>query len=167
MAILSGMDQNRIVDFLKVAIGYSASASAPYQGTLATNFSASSAQLGHIRLITTVTPSNSTTNGSELSGNGYVPGTGINFTTGTAGTFSTPAYSGGQAATQNNASLQQTSMPAATVGGIEIWDSAGTSPAYVASLRWWWGQLTVPVTTNANDTLLFNASAIQAAIISP
>lgn len=167
MAILSGMDQNRIVDFLQVAIGYSAKGTAPFQATLATTFSASSSQLGHIRLITTATPSSSTQNGSELSGNGYVPGTGINYTTGTAGTFTLPAYSGGQAATQNNASLQQTSMPAATIGGIEIWDSAGTSPAYASSLRWWWGQLTVPVTTNSNDTLLFNASAIQAAIVSP
>ena len=38
MAILSGMDQNRIVDFLQVAIGYSAKVTAPYQATLATTF---------------------------------------------------------------------------------------------------------------------------------
>lgn len=157
----SGMDQNRIIDFLKVAIGYSANVSTPFTAVLANPFSASSSQLGHIRLITTVTPSSSTVNGSELSGGGYTPGTGITYSTGSSGAFSTPAYSSGQAATQNNTQLQQINMPAATIGGIEIWDSAGTP------IRWWWGQLTSPVTTNNLDTLSFNAGGIIAAVLSP
>ena len=163
----SGMDQNRLNDFLAVTVGQSANVSSPFTAVLANPFSASSSQLGHIRVITTATPSTSTTNGSELAGGSYVQGTGINYATGSSGAFTAPAFATGQSTTQNSTALQQTGMPAANVGGIEIWDSKGTAPAYAASLRWWWAQLSSPVTTNNGDTLQFNAAAIIAAMYGP
>jgi hypothetical protein len=160
----TGMDANRIIDFLSVAIGYNAGASGPHQGTLASAFTAGTSNLGHVRLITSATPSTAQINGSELSGGGYTPITGITYSTGTAGTFSTPTYSAAApagAATSNNAALQQTNMPGpVTIGGIEVWDSAATP------LRWWWGALNSPVTVNALDTLVFNPAGINAAITS-
>ncbi len=158
----SGMDQNRIIDFLKVAIGYACITTGTFQGVLANPFTGTSGGTngGHIRLILNSSPSSSNTNGTEIAGGSYVAGTGITYNTGSSGSFTTPTYSSPQASTSNSGSLQQTGMPATTTGGVEIWDSAG-SP-----LRWWWGQLTAPVTTNANDTLLFNASAIVAAVVS-
>jgi hypothetical protein len=168
----SGMDQNRLNDFLAASVGYSANVSSPFTAVLATPFSASSSQLGHIRVITTTTPSTSTSNGSELAGGSYVQGTGIQYTTGSAGQFSTPVFGSGpggsgESSTGNNAQLSQTGMPAANIGGTEIWDSKGTAPTYATSNRWWWGQLSTPVSTNNGDTLVFNANAIIAALFGP
>jgi hypothetical protein len=42
-------------------------------------------------------------------------------------------------------------MPAATVNGVEIWDSAGTP------VRLWWGPLTTPRSLQAGDELKFSA----------
>lgn len=60
--------------------------------------------------------------------------------------------SGGQIA--NNAVINFTGMPAATVVGIEIYDSAGT-PKRLA-----YGALTANKTTASGDTLQFAASSI-------
>lgn len=53
----------------------------------------------------------------------------------------------GSGSSVNSADVVFTNMPAATIVGIEIWDSAG-SP-----FRWWWGAAVAPKTTNLGDTL--------------
>jgi hypothetical protein len=54
----------------------------------------------------------------------------------------------------NNAALNFTNMPAITVTGVEIWDSAGTP------VRKWFGALTASKTTNAGDTLSFSTGSL-------
>jgi hypothetical protein len=49
-------------------------------------------------------------------------------------------------------------MPACTVGGIELWDSAGTP------VRRWFGLLSASKTLGAGDTISFAASAISIAL---
>lgn len=53
----------------------------------------------------------------------------------------------GSGSSVNSADVVFTNMPAATIVGIEIWDSAG-SP-----FRWWWGAAVLPKSTNLGDTL--------------
>ncbi len=53
----------------------------------------------------------------------------------------------GTGSSVNNADQVFTNMPAVTVVGVEIWDSAGTP------FRWWWGPAVAPVPTNLGDTL--------------
>src|SRR5215469_11602121 len=150
----SGIDSNRLNDWMAVVIGESA----PGAGVavLAHGFTAGASNQGHVRLMTA--NGNSTTNGTELNGGSYVQGTGIVYSTGTSGGFTAPSYSAGQGSTQTNTTLSQAGMPAATTVGIEIWDSAGTP------LRWPWGALASTVTTNNGDTLSFGSGAISAAI---
>jgi hypothetical protein len=151
----SGMDANRVTDFLGVVVGYSA----PAAGTavLTSGFNSGASSLGHIRLMTT--NGSSTVNGTQLSGGSYVTNTGITYATGTSGAFSAPAYSAGSGTVQTNTSLSQAGMPAATVAGIEIWDSAGTP------LRWLWGALASAITTNNGDTLSFGSGAVLATLV--
>lgn len=151
----SGLDANRVVDFLQVAVGYSA----PSAGTavLAAGFNSGASSKGHLRLMTV--NGSSTVNGTELAGGSYVPGTGIAFSTGTSGAFSAAAYASGSGTIQTNTTLSQAGMPAATTVGIEIWDSAGTP------LRWPWGSLASAITTNNGDTLSFAAAAILATLV--
>jgi len=59
----------------------------------------------------------------------------------------------------NSGTVAFTAMPAVTVTGVEIYDSAG-SPR-----RAWVGALTTPRTTGAGDTLSFAASSISASLI--
>jgi hypothetical protein len=84
--------------------------------------------------------------GTELtSGGSYVAATGILMPFGAA----SAGVSG------NSGTASQTNMPAATIVGIEIWDSAGTP------LRKWWGALSANKTTVLGDTLSFAANAVQ------
>jgi hypothetical protein len=53
----------------------------------------------------------------------------------------------GTTTTANSADIVFTNMPAITVVGIEIWDSAGTP------FRWWWGAATASKTVNLGDTI--------------
>ena len=154
----SGLDQNRVTDWLNATIGESCASGGSHTAVLATPFSGSASQFGHIRLMTV--NGNSTSNGTELSGGSYVQGTGVQYGTGTSGNFGAAAYSSGAGSTSNGTAVSQTGMPAATTAGIEIWDSAGTAPAYAASNRWWWGALSSAVTTNNGDTLTFAIGAI-------
>lgn len=57
-------------------------------------------------------------------------------------------------ATSNSADLVFTGMPAATVVGVEIWDSAGTP------LRLWYGPLTASRTVSAGDELVLSAGQL-------
>lgn len=61
-------------------------------------------------------------------------------------------------AASNSGSIAFTNMPAATVTGVDIYDSAG-SPR-----RAWQGALGASRTTGAGDTLSFAASSITASI---
>ena len=61
-------------------------------------------------------------------------------------------------ANANSGTISCTSMPAATVAGVEVYDSAG-SPR-----RAWWGALTASKTVGAGDTLSFATSSITASI---
>ena len=91
-----------------------------------------------------------TANGTELtSGGSYVAATGIS-----TGANWAAASSGSQA---TNAVLSQTNMPAATIVGIELWDSNGTP------IRTEWGSMTSK-TTSAGDTLSFASGAITSAL---
>lgn len=49
-------------------------------------------------------------------------------------------------ATSNTGAITFTNMPAATVVGVEVWDSAGTP------VRLWYGALSANKTTGAGDT---------------
>lgn len=79
--------------------------------------------------------------GTEVSGGSYA-----------RQTIAFSSASGGQIA--NNAVINFTGMPAATVVGIEIYDSAGT-PKRLA-----YGALTANKTTASGDTLQFASSSI-------
>lgn len=57
-------------------------------------------------------------------------------------------------ATSNSGTITFTGMPACTVTGINIYDSAGTPR------RAWWGALDTSRTLLAGDSLTFNAGAI-------
>lgn len=58
----------------------------------------------------------------------------------------------------NSGIINFTNMPACTVVGIEIWDSAGTP------VRRYFGNLTASKTTALGDTLSFAASSITVAL---
>lgn len=102
----------------------------------------------HVRLMTAV--GSATANGTELAtSGGYTAGTGAPSVTWTAA-------SGGS--TPSSAIVSVTNMPATTINGIEIWDSAGTP------IRQELGSLTTPRTTASGDTLSFAAGAITSAL---
>lgn len=63
------------------------------------------------------------------------------------------AASGG--ATSNTGDLVFTGMPAATVVGVEIYDSAGTP------VRWWHGALAASKTLQAGDELRISAGELD------
>lgn len=52
-----------------------------------------------------------------------------------------------------------TLMPAVTVVGVEVWDSAGTP------VRKWFGALTSSQTTNSGDTVSFAAGAFTVTLV--
>lgn len=85
-------------------------------------------------------------------GNDGTPGTEVTGGSYARQTIAFGAASSGQIA--NNAEINFTGMPAATVVGIEIYDSAGT-PKRLA-----YGALTANKTTASGDTLQFGASSI-------
>jgi hypothetical protein len=57
-------------------------------------------------------------------------------------------------ATSNSADVVFTGMPAATVVGVEIWDSAGTP------VRLWYGPLAASRTVDAGDELRLTAGSL-------
>lgn len=86
----------------------------------------------------------STSNGTQLGASGGYSSGGatVTFSAATAGVKAT------------NAVYTITNMPAATITGVELWDSAGTP------LRKWWGALTVAQTTNSGDTFSIASGAL-------
>jgi hypothetical protein len=71
-------------------------------------------------------------------------------------TLTVGAASGGAVA--NSADLDWTGMPACTIVGWEIWDSAGTP------VRWWYGPLDANKTLAAGDEFLLPAGSLQLSI---
>jgi hypothetical protein len=85
-------------------------------------------------------------NGTELAtSGGYTAGTGA-----PSVTFA----SASAAAAASNAAVTVTNMPATTVVGVELWDSAGTPK------RKWWGALTASKTTNSGDTFTIASGSL-------
>ena len=80
--------------------------------------------------------------GTEVTGGSYTPQT-IAFDAAASG------------AIENNASISFTGMPACTVVGIEIYDSAGTAK------RLLYGALTTSRTVTSGDTVQFASGAID------
>lgn len=102
---------------------------------------------GNVNLALMSANGSNTSAGTEISGGSYAR-------LSTSGSWATA--SAGAIAT--NAALTFTNMPAVTVTGIELWDSAGTP------VRKWWGDLTVHKTTGAGDTLTFPSGSITASL---
>lgn len=90
----------------------------------------------------------STAAGTEVTGGSYARQT-IVFSAPAAATPST---------TSNNALISFTGMPAATVTGIDIYDSTGTP------VRRAFAALTASKTTGAGDTISFASTAIAASL---
>lgn len=85
----------------------------------------------------------------SANGSDATPGTEI---TNAGGSSYTPQAAGfsaavGTGATSNAADIVFSNMPATTVVGVEIWDSAGTP------FRWAWGPATASKATNLGDPL--------------
>lgn len=85
------------------------------------------------------------TAGTEVSGGSYA-----------RKTLTVAAASGGT--TSNSADLVWAGMPAATVVGVEVWDSAGTP------VRLWYGPLAEPRTVGAGDDLRLPAGSLTLTI---
>jgi hypothetical protein len=92
-----------------------------------------------------------TANGSDSAAGTEVVNAGGSAYTPQSVAFSAAVGNGNAA---NSADIVFTNMPAATIVGVEIWDSAGTP------FRWWWGAATAPKTTNLGDTLRILAGAL-------
>lgn len=92
-------------------------------------------------------------------------------TTGTAGSSGTEVTGGSYASqsvtmgsssagvASNTGAVTFNSMPACTVTGVEIWDSAGTP------VRLWWGALTASKTLNSGDTFQFDIAALSVSVV--
>jgi hypothetical protein len=104
------------------------------------------APTGPLKLALLTTTGTNTTAGTEVTGGGYTRQT-ITFNAAVAG------------AATNATSISFTSMPAATVTGVEIFDSAGTPR------RSWVGALTASKTVGAGDTLSFATSSVTVSLI--
>jgi len=97
-----------------------------------------------LRLVTVI--GSATAAGTEVTGGSYTP------QDTTTATIWGSASSG--SITNSSGAVTFTNMPAVTVVGMELWDSAGTP------IRRWWGNLSANKTTNSGDTLSFATSAI-------
>lgn len=93
-----------------------------------------------------------------------VTATGTNTSAGTevtGGSYARQAITMASAASgscSNSGTISYTSMPAATVTGVDIYDSNGTPR------RAWWGGLTSSKTVGAGDTLSFAGGSVVASI---
>ena len=95
----------------------------------------------------------STAAGTELATSaGYTSGTGA-----PSVTFAAASTTTGTAA--SNAAVSVTNMPAATIVGVELWDSAGTP------VRKWWGPLTASKTTVLGDTFTIASGSLTATLL--
>lgn len=100
---------------------------------------------GAMKLALATATGTATAAGTEVTGGSYARQTIV---------FSAPSAG----ATSNNATISFTSMPAVTVTGIDIFDSAGTP------IRRAFAALTASKTTASGDTLSFASTAITASL---
>jgi hypothetical protein len=109
------------------------------------------ASLGTASYVATVTPIKCrlmTANGS-----GTAAGTEV-----TGGSYASQTATFGSAASltaTGTGTLTYTVMPACTVTGVELWDSAGTP------LRKWWGALAASKAVNAGDTFSLTSLTVS------
>jgi hypothetical protein len=95
-----------------------------------------------------------TANGTELAtAGGYTAGTGAPTITYGAATTATPSVS------SNSAAVTITNMPAATVVGIEVWESNATTPYRIEQAA-----LTTSKTTALGDTLSYAIGAVTSSL---
>jgi hypothetical protein len=106
------------------------------------SFTATTAPI-KVRLMTA--NGSATAAGTEVTGGSYASQT---------ATFASAAS--GSAA--SNATVNFTNMPAVTVVGVELWDSAGTP------LRKWFGALTANKTLNSGDTFSIASGSLVASL---
>jgi hypothetical protein len=100
---------------------------------------------GGMKLALATVTGTSTTAGTEVAGGSYARA---------AIVFSAPSAG----ATSNNALISFTGMPATTVTGIDIYDSAGTP------IRRAYAPLAASKTTGSGDTISFSSTAISASL---
>jgi hypothetical protein len=93
-----------------------------------------------------------------MTANGSATSAGTEVTGGSYARQNIAFASASSQAAANSGSISFTSMPAVTVVGVEIHDSAG-SPR-----RAWYGPLAASKTLNAGDTLSFSISAVAASL---
>lgn len=104
------------------------------------------APTGPMKLALLTANGSNTAAGTEVSGGGYARQTLV------MGSASAGAAS-------NTGTVAFTNMPAVTVAGVEVYDSAG-SPR-----RQWQGALTTSRTTAAGDTLSFAPASLSASLV--
>lgn len=109
--------------------------------------------LDHINLVASYTPT-TPLKLALVTANGSVSAAGTEVTGGSYArqTITFAAASGGSAS--NSADITFTSMPACTVVGLEVYDSAGTP------VRLWWGALTSAKTLASGDDIKFPSGNI-------
>lgn len=97
---------------------------------------------GSLQIALVTANGTASTAGTEVTGGSYA-----------RQTLTVAAPTGG--ATSNAADIEFAGMPACTVVGVEIWDSA-TSP-----VRWWHGAVDTPRTVAAGDDVRFIAGELD------
>lgn len=100
---------------------------------------------GPMKLALVTANGSATAAGTEVAGGSYARQT-LTMSAASAGSCS------------NSGTISFTSMPAATVVGVEVYDSAG-SPR-----RAWWGALTASKTVASGDTISFAAGSVVASL---
>lgn len=98
-----------------------------------------------------------TANGSETA-NGTELATSGGYTSGTGAPSVTFAAADANGTAASNVAVSVTNMPAATIVGVELWDSAGTP------IRKWWGALAASKTTNSGDTFTIASGSLTASL---
>lgn len=112
----------------------------------------------HVNSVTAFTAPTAPLKARLMTANGSASAAGTEVTGGSyaAQTFAFGSAASGAAA--NTANVVFTGMPAVTVVGVEVWDSAGTPQ------RLWWGPLSVSKTLNSGDTFQFDTAALAVSL---
>lgn len=115
--------------------------------------------LDHINGVTAFTQPATPLHARLMTANGTAAAAGTEVA---GGSYAAQAVTFGAAsagAAVNAAQVVFTGMPAATVAGVEIWDSSGTPQ------RLWWGPLAAAATLQAGDTFQFDTGALAVSLV--
>jgi hypothetical protein len=93
-----------------------------------------------------------------MTANGSASAAGTEVTGGSYAAQSVTMGAASAGSASNTGAVTYNGMPAITVVGVEIWDSAGTP------VRLWWGPLTANKTLNSGDTFQFDIAALAVSI---